>query len=153
MSLIVFTSFHLSYSFDLILLSFFPGDEMQGTLEIGEETKTSQELVEICGIHRTPPQNVFCPVTALMKFIRGMSFLAAGGMTRHRRKKARGRAPVRAVRPQGETVRHLGVRGSGLEGEGAKGKPCPVRSEAEHGSRRPLRRGVTHVSPRRGEKE
>lgn len=35
----------MSYSRDLILFSFFPGDEMQGTFEIREETKTSQELV------------------------------------------------------------------------------------------------------------
>jgi len=85
-SLIVFTSFRLSYSFDLILLSFFPGDEMQGTLEIGEETKTSQEMIEIRGIHRTPPQNRFCPVTAMMKFSWGILLLAAGGMTRGRKK-------------------------------------------------------------------
>jgi len=85
-SFIDFTSFHLIYSFDLISLYILPGDDPEGALEIREETKTSQELVEIRGIHRTPPQNEFCPVTAMMKFIQGISFLAVRGMTRGRKK-------------------------------------------------------------------
>jgi len=56
----------------------------------------------------------------MMKFSWGISFLAAGGMTRGRKKQVRGGAPDRAVRPQGKTVRRPGVRVSGLEGEGAK---------------------------------
>jgi len=44
-SFIVFTSFHLSYSFDLISLYILPGDDPVGALEIRKETKTCQELV------------------------------------------------------------------------------------------------------------
>jgi len=55
-SLIVFTSFHPIHSFNLISLYILPGDDPEGALKIREETKTSQELVEIRGIHRTPPR-------------------------------------------------------------------------------------------------
>jgi len=85
-SFIVFTSFHPIHSFNLISLCNLPGDNPEGALKIREETKTSQELVEMRGIHRTPPQKRFCPVTAMMKFIQGISFLAAGCMTRGRKK-------------------------------------------------------------------
>jgi hypothetical protein len=39
-SLIVFTSFHLIHSFNLISLYILPGDDPEGALKIREETKT-----------------------------------------------------------------------------------------------------------------
>jgi len=44
-SFIVFTSFRLIHSFNLISLCNLPGDDPEGALEIRKETKTCQELV------------------------------------------------------------------------------------------------------------
>jgi len=122
-SFIDFTSFHLIYSFDLISLYILPGDDPEGALEIREETKTSQELVEIRGIHGTPPQNRFFPVTAMMKF-------------------------SLKVTTRGRKSAKVPARGMDV------GKRPPGRAQPKGAAvRRPLRRGVTHVSPRRGEKE
>lgn len=65
---------------------------------------------------------------------------------------ATGKRPSGRPRPQGVAVRRPGVRDSGLEGEGAKREPYLVRSKAKDELRRPTRRGVTHVSPRRGKR-
>lgn len=103
----------------------------------------------LCPGHGVLLSRGFHPMTALMEFFWRMRFVETEGVIVGGREDKRVKRPSGQSRRSGETARCPGVRARGLEGEGVRGKPCLVRSEAEDESRRAPRRGVTHVSPRR----
>jgi len=54
-SFIDFTSFHPIHSFNLISLRTLPDDDPEGALEVEQNAETGQVVVDVDGIHRTPP--------------------------------------------------------------------------------------------------
>jgi hypothetical protein len=54
-SFIAFTSFRPIHSFNLISLCNLPGDDPEGALEVEQNAETGQVVVDVDGIHGTPP--------------------------------------------------------------------------------------------------
>jgi len=54
-SFIDFTSFRPIHSFNLISLRTLPDDDPEGALEVEQNAETGQVVVDVDGIHRTPP--------------------------------------------------------------------------------------------------
>jgi len=54
-SFIDFTSFRLIHSFNLISLCNLPDDDPEGALEVVQNAETGQVVVDVDGIHGTPP--------------------------------------------------------------------------------------------------
>jgi len=54
-SFIAFTSFRPIHNFNLISLRNLPRDDPEGTIEVEQNAETGQVVVDVDGIHRTPP--------------------------------------------------------------------------------------------------